>query len=134
MKNIFYRITMQISFDRLVVFFMLVSSGFLIRSTGQIRNIIWVIIFCFAIILFVRLISLSLKSGQTGVANCHRSQGVTSIIEELAKEMNVSLHPTKALKIIPALSGANALRRPFFSKRKIHLVVAFILAALFFVV
>jgi len=56
-----------------------------------------------------------------GVVNCHRRQETMNMMTQLAHEMNVRLHPTKALQIAPGFRGVSCNPLPFLSGWRVYL-------------
>ena len=117
-KNLYY----QASFDRLIILLASVSLVIALVSAGQIRIVSIGIVSILVIILFIRLIIYWSGSSRKSNPECHRGHEAMNIMSELASqnEMNVKLHPTKSLKIVPELKGAKSALTPFFSGCKVH--------------
>lgn len=119
-KNRFKHLRYQASFDRLIILLASVSLVIALVSSGQVRTVSIGILTILVIILFIRLFIYWSKSSRKSNPDCHRGHEAMNIMAELANEMNVKLHPTKSLQIVPGLRGANSAPLPFFSGCKAH--------------
>ena len=120
MKNKFKHLCYQASFDRLIILLASLSLVIALVSAGQVRTVSIGIFSILVIILFIRLIIYWSRSSHKSNPDCHRGHEAMNIMAELANEMNVKLHPTKSLEIVPELRGAKSTPLPFFSGCKVH--------------
>lgn len=120
MKNRFEHLGYQASFDRLIILLASVSLAIALVSAGQVRTVSVGIFSILAIVLFIRLIIYWSRSSRKNNPDCHRGHEAMNIMAELANEMNVNLHPTKPLEVVPELRGAKSTPLPFFSDCRVH--------------
>ena len=120
-KDIFKYLYYRASFDRLIILLASVSLVVALVSAGQIKTTSIRIFFILIIILFIHLtVSYWPRNSHKSSSDCHRGQKTMIILVELANRMDVKLHPTKSLEIVPELRNARAAPRPFFSGHKVH--------------
>lgn len=124
MKNRFKYLCYQASFGRLIILLMSVSLVIALVSAGELRTvsirIFSILVIILFIVLFIRLVVYWPRSSRKSSSDCHRGQETMNIMLELANEMNVKLHPTKSLEIVPGLRNAKCGPRLFFSGYKAH--------------
>ena len=121
MKKIFKNLYYQASFDRLII--LLTSIFLLIALIFQLQiQIVYIGIVLISLIISIRLFIYWFGSSYKTNLKCHRQREVMRIMFDLASQnkMDVKLHPTESLKIVPELKGAKSASRPFFSGRKVH--------------
>jgi len=118
-KNGFKHLCYQASFDRLVILLASVSLVIALVSAGQAKVVSIGIFSTLVIILFIRLIYWS-RSARKSNLDCCKANEAMNIMTELANKMNVKLHPTEPLEIVPELRSAKSIPWPFFSGRKVH--------------
>jgi hypothetical protein len=120
-KDIFKYLYYRASFDRLIILLASVSLVVALVSAGQVKATSIRFFLILIIILFVHLaVSYRPRSSRKSSSDCYRGQETMNIMVELANKMNVKLHPTKSLEIVPGLRNAKAAPRPFFSGHRVH--------------
>ena len=110
----------QASFDRVII--LLTSASLVVALVlAQVRRVsIGIFITILAIVLFIRLFIYLLNIRPKSNPNCLRRPEAMKFIAKLADEMNVRLHPTKALEIVPELRNANAKPWLLISGWRVH--------------
>ncbi len=119
-KNRLERLYHQTTFDRLIILLASLSLVIILVSAAQVRALSIGAFSILVIILFIRLLIYSFRSRYKGNPGCHRGQVIMSLMAKLANEMNVKLHPTRSLDIVPDLIGACSVPWPVFSGRRVH--------------
>ena len=89
-------------------------------SPRQVKAVTIDIVYVLVAILIVRFVAYSIRNRGKNELACPLSQRVAGILDQLANEMNVKLHPTKSLVIESGYHGADAFPRPFFVGGRIH--------------
>lgn len=119
-KNKFKHLWYQVWFDRVIILLGTVLLVTILASEGLVKAISIDIVISLAVILFIRLlIYYRLRSSNEANLDCNRDNEAMNIIAELASNMNVKIHPTKSLEIVPAFVGAKSIPL-FFEGFKIH--------------
>ena len=104
----------QGSFDRFIMLLVLISSAIALVSGDQIREASIGVICVSGAILIIRFLIYSLNNRPKGDTKCCKRQSAERILNELANEMNVKLHTTRSLDIVPKYRGASSFILPSF--------------------
>ena len=120
MKNKFKYLYYQASFDHLVLLLLSISLIIGLVSVGQVQIVSMGVFVVLIIVLCVHLVVEGPWDRQKSSSECLRGPETMSILVELANRMNVRLHPTKSLKIVPGLRNAKATPCPFLSGFRVH--------------
>jgi Zn-dependent protease with chaperone function len=110
----------QASFDRVIILLASVSLVVALVLAQVKRVSIGIFIISLVVVLFIRLAIYLLDIRPKRNPDCLRRPEAMKLMTKLANEMNVRLHPTKSLEIIPELRNASCKPWPFISGWKVH--------------
>ncbi len=120
MKTVLKFVSYHSTFERWIMAFVSVALTVALVSKGRVQAIFMAIVALSVIILFVRSVIRFLQNRRPTTSDFPRQQVALNMLNHLAKEMNVELHPTKYFEVPRVLVNANSIFRPFYSGGKFH--------------